>query len=289
MARTCMVSRFRRAGLTLIELVIVMAILATLAALVIPKLGFLQAEATPVSGMASSQDLMNNLETYKVTTGFYPLRFDSLLTQAGAVIPQIFAMGSGTNPTFVPAAFDTDPYAAGSWGMAFGPSSGTYTIMDQDATINDVNASFNTPRVFSYGGDNVVTVSTATNAGAAIWQAAGFQSQTAFNYNFSNGVATGAYTAPTTATGVQLVAVGVGPQCSAVGKTMSSPPLQTGQQAGFYARYIAVFAVYGTNAVGTGGQSIAGKQAELKLILDSFGNTVQGNFELYQQVVPQDS
>ena len=142
--RTC--SHLNRVGFTLIELVLVMVILATLAALVIPRLGFLQAEATPVSGMASSQDLMNNLETYKVSTGFYPLRFDSLLTQSGALIPQLWGMAGGASQMFVatPSFDSADPYLAGSWGMAFGNAQGVYTIMDQDATINDVNASFNT-------------------------------------------------------------------------------------------------------------------------------------------------
>ena len=79
------------------------------------------------------------------------------------------------------------------------------------------------------------------------------------------------------------MAVGVGPQCSAVGKTISSPPLQTGQQPIYYGRYIAVFALYG------GTLTTPGKQAELKLILDSFGNTVAGNLNLYQQAVPTDS
>ncbi|HEY5313224.1 MAG TPA: prepilin-type N-terminal cleavage/methylation domain-containing protein, partial [Pirellulales bacterium] len=83
----------RNPGFTLIELVIVMVILSTLAALVIPKLSFLQQQSVPVSGAATSQDVMNNLETFKTTTGFYPLRLDSLLTQSGALIPQLFGMG----------------------------------------------------------------------------------------------------------------------------------------------------------------------------------------------------
>jgi prepilin-type N-terminal cleavage/methylation domain-containing protein len=276
----------RSPGFTLIELVIVMVILAALATVVIPKLVFLQAEATPVSGLASAQDLMNNLETYKVTTGFYPLRFDSLLTQAGTVIPNLYFAGSGTSATLVPAAFDTDGAAGGSWGMSFGPTSsqGMYTIMDQDATISDLNSSFNTPRQFTYGGDNVAAVSQATKTGAAIWQAAGFPSTTAFNYNQVTGATTGAYTAPASATGVTLVALGVGPQCSAVGKTMSSPPLQTGQIAnGNYSRYVAIFAVYGSTS------STPMKPAELKLVLDSYGNTITSNVNLYQQAIPQDN
>lgn len=270
----------RRPGFTLIEMVVVMVILVALATLLIPKLSFLQQQATPVSGAATSQDVMNNLETYKTSTGYYPLRFDSLLTQAGAVIPNVFFAGSGTRATLVPAAVDADPSAGGSWGMAFGPASsqGMYTIMDQDSTFSDLNASFNTPRKFTYGGDMLATVSQATNTGAAIWQAAGFPSTTAFNYNQVTGATTGAYNAPASATGVTLVALGVGPQCSAVGKTMSNVPLQTGNVSnGNYSRYVAVFAVYGSAS------TTPMKQAELKLVLDSYGNTVDSNVNLYQQ------
>ncbi|HEY5311949.1 MAG TPA: hypothetical protein VIK18_05495, partial [Pirellulales bacterium] len=178
-------------------------------------------------------------------------------------------------------AFDADYNLAGSWGMAFGPAAGVYTVVDQDAVINDVNSSFNTPRAFNYQTDAVATISQATNQGQAIWQAAGFPSTTQFSYSPMAG-AIGAYTAPASATGVTLVAMGVGPQCSAVGSTMSSAPQQTGQQANYYGRYVAVFAVYGA------GSAYPGKTAELKLVLDSFQQTVGNNILLYKQATPID-
>jgi hypothetical protein len=225
---------------------------------------------------------MNNLETYKVSTGFYPLRFDSLLTQTGTLASQIWGMAGGTSQVYTAtAAFDSDPMLAGSWGMAFGNANGVYTVVDQDTTINDVNSSFNTPRVFNYATDAVATIPNTTTSGAAIWQAAGYPSTTQFSYSPTAG-ATGAYTAPASATGVTLVAMGVGPQCSAVGSTLSSPPLQTGQQPNYYARYVAVFAVYGT------GSTYPGKPAELKLVLDSFQQTVGNNIILYKQATPTD-
>lgn len=269
----------RRLGLTLIELVIVMVVLATLAALLIPRLGFIQQQSIPVSGAAGAQDLVNNLETYKVSTGFYPQGFDSLLQSGGtSLITQLVQGPGGTPPTppFTTASVSTDPYFLASFGMAFGPSANptSYRIFDQDTTTTgeDISSSFNTQRNL-YAGGNVAVIDPTTAAGQSVWQAA-------FPGVVTNG---GTFTAPT---GVTLVAFGVGPQCNAVGATMASAPLQTGQQPGYYARYFAIFAVYGTG-YGPNGQ-YAGKAAELKLVLDSLYNTVNTNIGLFKQAAPLD-
>jgi competence protein ComGC len=265
-------------GLTLIELVIVMVILSTLAALVIPKLSFIQQQSIPVSGAAGSQDLMNNLETYKVSTGFYPQGFDSLLANGATGLMTQLVQGPGGTPPVMPFAAGTlngsDPYVLASFGMAFGPSSGStgttaYRIFDQDGATalatEDVSSSFNTYREL-YSTGNVATVSPTT--GANIWQAA-----------FPGSVVGGTFTQPA---GVTLIALGVGPQCNAVGSTMASAPLQSGQAPGIYARYFAIFAVYGT------GSQYPGKAAELKLVLDSYYNTINTNIGLYRQAAPTD-
>jgi type II secretory pathway pseudopilin PulG len=278
--------RFRfahRIGLTLIELVIVMVILATLAALIIPRLGFIQSQAVSVSGAAGAEGLMNNLETYRATTGFYPQGFDSLLASGGTTLITQLIQGpsAGGNPTppimpFTAGSINTDPMAAASFGMTFGPATaGTtgYRIFDQDATTTgeDISSSFNTQReMYSTGG---VAIVPQTATGQAIWQAA-----------FPGTVTSaGAGTYPA---GVTLIALGVGPQCNAVGSTMAGAPLQTGQQPGYYARYIAIFALYGTGYGPNG--SYAGKGAELKLVLDSNYNTIGTNIGLYKQAAPVD-
>ncbi len=286
----------RRHGLTLIELVVVLVILITLAALLIPKLGFLQQQANTASAAATSEDLMNNLEIYKLSSGFYPTRFDSLLTDGGtAISPTIWPNpGVGYPYTQSTLGAGSDFAAVGSFGMTFGAS---FSVVDQDASYvaalapfgptgtfpnasfasgaPDSNSSFNSLRAFKFDGtDPVVTVTTAS--GPQIWQAAGFASTTAYN----PALGTGTYTAPPSATGVTLVAFGVGPQSAAVGQTMSSPPLQVAQQPPYYGRFVGIFAVYGQAS------STPGKGAELKLVIDSFQQTVGSNVALYRQAGP---
>ncbi|HEX3657848.1 MAG TPA: hypothetical protein VHV55_18805, partial [Pirellulales bacterium] len=278
----------RRAAMTLIELVVVMVVLTTLAALVIPKLGFIQQESVNVSGVAASSDLASNLETYKVSTGYYPLRFDSLLASGAAGLsPSLWAAPGGFPPTpyVLNTTWDNDPATVGSFGGAFGPGNanggGTYYIMDQDAGYagEDVNQSFNTGRAFTFSGDAVATVTQANTQGQMIWQAAGFPSTTPFSVSPTAGTS-GTYTPPATATGVTLVALGVGPQCSAVGQTMTSAPQQVSQQTAVYGRYVAIFATYGT------GSASPGRAAELKLVVDSYYQTVASNIAMYKQGGP---
>jgi prepilin-type N-terminal cleavage/methylation domain-containing protein len=273
-----------RRGMTLIELVVVLVVLITLAALLIPKLGFVQQQANTASAAATSEDLMNNLEIFRATSGYYPLRFDSLLTTAGALSPSIWPNpGVGTPYVVGTLGSATDFAAPGSWGMTFGAA---FTVVDQDASYItalattptlDSNSSFNTVRAFTYSGsDAVATITQANTPGGAVWQAAGFPSTTPFNPS----AFTGTYTAPASATGVTLVALGVGPQCAAVGGTMSSPPLQVAQQPPYYGRFVAIFAVYGSASAN------AGKGAELKLVIDSYQQTIGSNINLYRQAGP---
>lgn len=272
----------RSAGLTLIELVIVMVVLATLAALVIPRLGFIQQQAVPLSGAAGSADLMSNLETFKTTTGYYPQGFDSLLQSGGAQMMTGLAMGPGGTPPTSPftasdlSTIDSQGMALASFGMAFGPSSGStgtsqYRVFDQPASsTGDPTSSFTSFRILSYSGGSapIAIVDPTTTAGQSVWQAA-----------YPASWSTGTFTQPT---GVSLVAFGVGQNCNAIGTTMASAPIQTGQNPGVYARYFAVFAVYGT------GYLYPGKAAELKAVLDSNFNTISTNIGLYRQAAPSD-
>lgn len=282
-------SLVRRAGLTLIELVIVMVILTALASMLIPRLSFMQEQAVSVSGAAGAEGLMNNLETYRVSTGFYPQGFDSLLTSGGAGLITQLIQGPGGTPPAMPFVLGniTDQMAAASFGQAFGPASvggasPVYRIFDQDAafatTGEDVSSSFNTARSGGLYGDTgllgpVATVAQSA-AGQAIWQAAFPGAVTSSGTNYP--------------TGVTLIAFGVGPQCNAVGSTMASAPLQSGQVPGYYARYYAIFALYGTGYGPNGTGSYAGKAAELKLVLDSNYNTVGTNVNLYREAAPLD-
>ena len=240
-------------------------------------------------------DIMNNLETFRVASslsgGFYPQGFDSLLTSAAALASRRgLATGpNGTPPAmpFTVGSISADPYAEASFGIAFGANPNTttgavtYNVYDQDSGYatngEDVSSSFNTVREL-YGTGGVATVPLTGN-GVAVWQAA-FPGGTSATSTGSNPVTT--YTPPASATGVTLIAFGVGPNCKAVGQTMATAPMQTGQQPGFYARYFAIFALYGT------GNPSQGKPADLKLVLDSDYNTIGANITSFKQSGPSD-
>ncbi|HEX3654456.1 MAG TPA: hypothetical protein VHV55_01545 [Pirellulales bacterium] len=276
----------RRIGLTLIELVVVMVILTTLAAMLIPKLGFMQQQAMSAAGAATAQDITNNIETFRMSSAskFYPQGFDSLLAAGGGGLMTGLIQGPGGTPPAMPFVAGTlaDPYAQASFGMAFGTAAGTYNVYDQDAGYaaagEDVSSSFNTAReLYSTGGIATVPL---TGNGVVIWQAA-FPGGAAAMSTDPTPVNT--YTPPASAVGAQLIAFGIGPNCKAVGQTMSTAPLQVGQQPGYYARYYAVFALYGT------GNPQQGKAADLKLVLDSEYNTIASNVSLYNQAAPSDN
>jgi len=100
-----LVSRFRaRRGLTLIELVVVIAILAVLAGLVVPRLDFLRNQAGDATAAATAADLMNMLQTYRSSTGSYPL-LDTLVAADGTIPTSIFSSaGTMVTPTTLSGA-----------------------------------------------------------------------------------------------------------------------------------------------------------------------------------------
>ena len=71
-----------RCGLTLIELVVVMAIIAVLASMVIPRLDFLKAQAEHSASAGTQGDLGTIIQTFKTSSGKYPT-FDTLIASSG--------------------------------------------------------------------------------------------------------------------------------------------------------------------------------------------------------------
>ena len=70
-------------GFTLIELLLVVGILATLTAVILPKFDGLQSKTNHGVGTASADDSGRLIVTYKVTKNKYPDGWDSLLNAAG--------------------------------------------------------------------------------------------------------------------------------------------------------------------------------------------------------------
>jgi prepilin-type N-terminal cleavage/methylation domain-containing protein len=267
-------ARTLRAGFTLIELIVVLVVLAAVAALVIPKLGFVEAQAGNATAAAAGGQLVGHLETAKLTTKSYPLGFDSLLefdTTASAwqMYNKLWQHGAGSN-SFGPkvdlepvtlattsgSASGTSPYLSVSLGHAFSKNTdGKYYLFDHDATSTSPSSSATVFRDFpSWGGQTVARV----KPNASSWiRAAGY----------NNGLLPA---------GTHLLAFGVGPNLGTIGETIVSAPRHGEQAAKYYGRFIALFAAFEN-----------GKPAILKAVVDSHGSTIEGNVSAYYAGGPE--
>jgi len=249
--------------LTLIELVVVLVILAALAALVIPRLGFVKDSADTVTAAAAAQELANNLEVYKTTTGSYPLRMDSLILTGGTAVYDHFSDSSGTAPA-TPTWLTAEDFTAGTSAYWYSfIRAGMSTVMDHDAyTANsDPSSSGNVLRDFATDGGKLAVVVTTGTTGKRIMNAAGFIDATALG-------------------DTKLVALGIGPRCGLVGQTMQSIPRQSMTEPDQYARYIAIFAVYNTSF------GLNTKSAALRCVVDSRGVPVDTRLNQYKNQQP---
>lgn len=113
----------RRAGFTLVELIVVVAILAVLAALVLSRFDTLLKDAGHAAGAASMADAGNAIETwYTATRGFYPDGWDTRMSSSGALL------GASTGATPVSGSTTVlPPELVGSTGRL-----ATYTLTAGD-------------------------------------------------------------------------------------------------------------------------------------------------------------
>lgn len=257
-------SRNVRAGLTLIELVVVMVILAALAALLIPRLGFLKDSADTVTAAAGASEVANNLETYKAAVGSYPLRMDSLIKDDGSGLYDRFT-SNGTTAA-APSWLVMEDLTAGSSGYWYSViRGGPQSVMDHVvyAALSDPSSSGTVLRDYNTNGKTAVVNVTATPSTtvARIMEASGYP---------------GALPANT-----KLVAFGIGPRCGLVGQTMSNVPRFSMQPQEFYARFIAVFAAFDN------GFSAATKPMQLRCVLDSRGFPVDYRLNQVKLAAPK--
>jgi len=219
-------ARTRRAGLTLVELVIVVAILAVLAGLIIPKLGQTKSKSKAASAAATIQETSNNIQIYSHTTNRgFPQHVDSLVTTGGSV--SLYAKLHKNLKAQLTAEELTDLELASltGWGFQY--------VMDHDPASTDAPNSAVVERDLALGTEKTMA---AVNADSKI-------ALSIYPDTDGDGVAN----APA---GERLIAVGIGPKNDMVGKTMVQAPAmslvskKTGQV--LYNRAIALIAVYDT-------------------------------------------
>lgn len=261
----------RRPGLTLMELVVVLVILAALAMLVIPRLGFIKDQADFAQSAAGSADVMSNLELFKTQTGLYPGKLDSLI-EGSALLTTLW--GHGAPPSWiVPEALGAG-YST-NFSHSFGSGLMQHVVAGADPSSSgtaqvSVTSSTLVARVVP-GTKQAVAAGYANNSTPGTDEIPD-NPDTPEN-EFQAAVPGTAASLPA---GVKLIALGVGPRNSAVGKTMTSAPQHAGASPTNYARYIAIFAIYDTTA----------RKAELRAVVDSRGYLIDERLSSFRQSVP---
>jgi prepilin-type N-terminal cleavage/methylation domain-containing protein len=268
----------RSGGFTLIELVVVLAILAAAAGLLIPRLDFMRRSADTASAATGMNQLMSNLQLFRTVKGTYPDRFDSLLqgTDAAPGTPDPVddsASAAGADPyekLFNHPASAFEPFKIPVFTGAPGTDQSGLSflhLIGPNLYDHSLDATFATD-----SGSVLRDVSTAY-AATGFWVARVKIAGSSTATNIRNSI----YTDGVMPTGVTLVALGVGARCTANGVTMSAPPLYAGvNPEDYYGRFIAIFAVY-----------TSGKRAELKAVVDPTGQVVNAQIRNFHQNQPE--
>lgn len=260
----------RRAGFTLIEMIVVVAILVILAGIVLPKLDRTLVKAN--KGVAGSNvgGVSRYIQTYLVMHNVYPDRWDSLLASslpadassglAAATLPALVIPGEPAKEPGLDPALTGGPPAGSNAKLTT-----TTLVEDGVADVHEVRSlarmgittlldwgvpggapgdRFTDPRTLA-NGSPVATVNAADDDGAAIIDHI-------YPENKLPGGASG-----TVPAGKKLVVFGFGPLNTAVGDILQESPRDPETNpAQYYNRHLAVFEV-----------NSGGGRAELKAVL----------------------
>jgi prepilin-type N-terminal cleavage/methylation domain-containing protein len=248
-------------GFTLIELVVVLAIVAALAGLIVPQVGMLGRTTDMASSAKNQADLANNIQMFFVLQKRFPQGMDSLIDMSGAIYASDTTDGntqtrglpySGADGTRLQAQLSVAALtnASGAEYLRSFQRAGFDFVYDHDITVVNSNNSGTTQRLLTTTPVNVAEVN-PTGPLALKLVPAGVQN------------------------GQRLVALGIGPKNSAIGKTVQQSPIYNGCDGKYYGRYVAVFMIYAT-----------GERATLVGVIDSYGRTPDYTQQQYNESLP---
>lgn len=234
----------RPTGFTLVELVVVMAVLTVLAGLVLPKLDVFKLKANKASAASNMHGVNRFVTTYKVQRDLFPDGFDSLLdsTATTNLSPILNPQCLGTPPAN-PTKLTTATIATTSELRSLNRV-GLTVVYDLDTGAGFPGNAGTVARTLAVG-DTYATINAADPDGQAIIQ--------------SFYPATGAVPA-----GSSLVVFGLGPRNEMVGDVLHRVPFYANaDQTAYYNRYLVVFEM-----------SSSGGRAKLIGTLGSDGDTL---------------
>lgn len=264
--------RSRSAGnckaFTLLELIIVLFVLAALAALVVPTLGYVRDQADHATAAAGAAEVLNNLEIYKASTGNYPNRLDTLVADGGSAYSKLYPIDSSGKFAYGDLSTGFEYYYLGNGG-------GMTEFMMHDESVEDANASTETAQATEGSSASFLVID--PEQVSPYYEAKMRRIVRAAYPNQSGGSTANDVAIPD---GHSLVVLGVGSRASCIGTTMTSAPVHGGAEDGKYSRYIAVFDVW---AGGTGRGSV-----QLKLVTDSEFEVIAKNISNYEATGPTD-
>jgi prepilin-type N-terminal cleavage/methylation domain-containing protein len=236
-----------RPGLTLIELVVVMVILAAVAGIVLPLLPNMVGRAHTTTGATNIAEAAKAIQTYEAIHLAYPTNFDSLtLTPAG----------TGTLPTFLPATTDLNVTALSDDTADALANAGVNSVRTMVASGTNWSPTF-----YPYADADTDGIPDATPIADTV-NLATLKTTTAARLGLAN---------PLTTT---YVVLGLGGYTSMQGKSLQEAPVHFGDSAAdaptnVYARYGVVFQV-------TDGSGAALEKARLAQIVAFHDDAIIG-------------
>jgi prepilin-type N-terminal cleavage/methylation domain-containing protein len=220
----------RVAGFTLVELIVVMAVLTVLAGLVLPKLDVFKLKANKASAASNMHGVDSIVTGYKVQKDVFPDQWDSLLdaTNTTALFPGLDpqliggTVGSPHKLTTTTIASDDELRSLNRVGLL--------TVFDHVAGGFPGDSASSGPRTFTTG-DTLATINAADPDGAGIL---------AQFYPLTGGVVPA---------GKKVVAFGLGPRNQIIGDMLHAAPFYANtDQLKYYNRFLVCYELDSTGA-----------------------------------------
>jgi prepilin-type N-terminal cleavage/methylation domain-containing protein len=239
-------------GFTLVELLVVVAVLAVLAGVVLPKFDRVQLKANKAVAGSNIADTSRAVQSYRALHNRYPDGWDSLLDSTGALwvpgapgtTPGLDPQLVGGPPTGSPTKLTTATFSGANEELRSLGRIGITTLYDLNGSTDIPGNRFTVTRTIAVG-DKYATVNAADGDGKAIIDQV-------YPANKKTGGTSGAIPS-----GKHLLVVGIGPLNNIIGDILQECPTYANiDPSQYYNRNLAIFEF-----------SEGGSRAELKAIV----------------------